>query len=144
MSRYIILNSSRICRWSVAAVAFIFAVSFSFFEKMLPIECFHSVLIKKIISILMIYVTLTLAVQLSKREKDIIKYIGEHAFTIYIYSWPIQAVTEMVAVIILKLEWYVVFICMFFAGLLGPCMIYEIYMKKDKKSQFLDQMIGVK
>ena len=136
LSDFIIKNKEILFQWYAGAVAGIVAF-------ILYAHGFGTVGYK-LTGVLMIYLMLTLAVVLSKHEMRVIKYIGTHAFTIYIYSWPIQAVTEFVVVVILKLQWYVTYPCMFLVVLLGPLIIYEIYMKYLPKNKFLDRMIGVK
>lgn len=103
-----------------------------------------SEIVEWIISFAMIYMAVSLSIELSWYGCRWIKYIGEHAFTIYIYSWPVQAVAEMGLVVVLKLEWSVSYLVMFVAGLAGPLLIYELYTRKMRRNTFLDAMIGVK
>ena len=105
-------------------------------------------ILSKIISLLMIIFMLECSMFLSSIKHlkfvELLKYIGKHAFTIYIYSWPMQAVVELVFTVILKLNWWITFLVMFIVGLCGPLIMYELYTRFIKRNWFLDGMIGVK
>ncbi len=135
LSEKIVDSRDKLCKWYMAVIAGI-AAAVLYFSGEIRIGY-------KVSSILMIYVMLTLAVMLSKYEKGILKYIGKHAFTVYIYSWPVQAVIELILTVGLGISWYVIFFCMFFGGLVGPLLIYEGYTRAFPKNKFLDVMIGV-
>lgn len=75
---------------------------------------------------------------------DRIAYLGKRAFTVYIYSWPIQAMLELVVVVVCKAPWPCCFAVLFLGGLCGPVLIYELYLRFFPRCKFLDSMIGVK
>lgn len=135
-SKAIIREKEKVCKGLLAGIAFVISVAMYVMDG--------SNIENKIISLLMIYVVLVLSVQLSRFDMNIVKYMGRHAFTIYIYSWPIQAVIEFILAVLLKCPWYVLYPCMFAAGLGGPLMLYEFYIRFIPKNKFLDAMIGAK
>lgn len=61
-----------------------------------------------------------------------------------VYSWPIQAVVEIVVVVIMKCSWEIAYLAMLAGGLFGPLLIWETYTRKMKRTRFLDRMIGVR
>lgn len=65
------------------------------------------------------------------------------AFTVFIYSWPVQITVEMVCVMVLKLNWAIVFWGMFTVGLLFPLLLYEFYLRCIPRRRFLDALIGM-
>lgn len=137
LCKYIIKKKESICRWFVGAIAAMLSVTLY--------VCNTGIIGNKLISLLMIYFMLTLSVILSNKCKvKAFKYIGTHSFTIYIYSWPIQAVVEMILTVVLSSSWYLIYTCMFVCGLCGPLFIYEFYCKFIPKNRFFDAMLGVK
>lgn len=104
----------------------------------------QTVIANRFICILMLYAMLSLGLFLEHYGCHILKVVGNHAFTVYVYSWPVQAVVEMGAVVVLGLPWYAAFIIMFLSGLIIPLAIYTVYTKFFKRNRFLDAMIGVK
>lgn len=141
-------DNKAVCKLYLGIISFGMSVLLFYINISFDISNLNSTILEKIISVLMIYFSFTLAVAISRFHDveftKILEYVGNHAFTIYIYSWPIQAVVEMVVVVLLKQKWYVAFPLMFFAGLSGPIIIYEGYIRFIKKNKFLDRMIGVK
>lgn len=135
-SNRIISNKERICKWYLMLLGTALAV---FVFVMVDNR-----IASKVVSVLMLYMILSLSILLSKRSVKQIKMIGKHAFTIYIYSWPIQAVVEFVLAIILKFSWYLIYPCMFITGLLGPLILYELYIRFLPGNGFLDAMLGAK
>ena len=137
LCKYIIKKKGSICRWFTGAVALMMSVTLY--------VCDIGIIGNKLISLLMIYVMLTLSVVLSNQYKlKAVKYIGTHAFTIFIYSWPIQAVVEMLLTVVLSSSWQMIYTCMFVSGLCGPLFIYEFYCRFIHKNRFFDVMLGVK
>ena len=107
-------------------------------------KMYHSVLyMDKIVCLIMLYAVLNIAAGISRYPLQIINYLGRHAFVIYIYSWPIQVVLELILVVVLKVNWLFCYIVMFAGGLAGPLLIYYMYNRWFPKSKFLNRMIGV-
>lgn len=104
--------------------------------------CDRTLYIDRIVCLVMLYAVLNIVAGISKYPLKILKYIGKHAFTIYIYSWPIQAIIELFLFIVLKVNWLFCYIIMFAGGLTGPLLIYYIYNRWFSKSKFLYRMIG--
>lgn len=75
---------------------------------------------------------------------NVFSYFGKRAFTVYIYSWPVQAVLEMLVVVVLKGSWQSCFAVLLLCGLCGPTLLYEIYLHFFPRCKFFDLMIGVK
>lgn len=135
LSETIVKHRDRLCKWYLAVAAGIVAVI---------LYCTENTVIGNTIDcVLMLYAMLTLAVRLSECSVECLKYVGEHAFTIYLYSWPIQAVIEFILVVIMRCPWYMAFPCMFMGGLVGPLVMYEVYIRFLPKNKFLNAMIGV-
>ena len=107
---------------------------------------FKGILWEKAISFLMIYFIIGLSIILCQLCENAIntmlKVIGTRAFTIYIYSWPIQAVVEIVLVLKLNMPWQVVTSVLFVCGLFGPIIIYEVGSNLLQNSKFISVMIG--
>ena len=104
----------------------------------------QTVIVDRFICILMLCAMLSLGLFLERYGCNILKVAGNHAFTVYVYSWPVQAVMEMGAVAVLVLPWYAAFIMMFLSGLIIPLALYTVYTRFFKRNRFLDAMIGVK
>lgn len=97
--------------------------------------------------LLMLYFTLSLSVAITRLSKSraasFLDYVGRHAFTIFVYSWPMQAVAEMVLTIVLKVRWFVTYPVMFATGLCGPLFLYEFYSRRMRRNEFFDALLGV-
>ena len=78
------------------------------------------------------------------RWVGVLEFFGEHAFTVYIYSWPIQAVLELLIVVVLKGTWPICFAVLFVCGMCGPLLIYEVYERFIPHNKLFDYLIGVK
>ena len=77
-------------------------------------------------------------------ERKLISWISGHNFTIYIYSWPIQAAV-MVLCGALGLPWQVIGGAMFAAGLGGPVLLASVYEHiRCIHNRFFDLALGVK
>lgn len=77
-------------------------------------------------------------------ENKLCKWMSKHNFTIYIYSWPFQAIVMAVAGR-LELSWWIVSMTMFVVGMVMPVAMVIIYDKfKVINNRFLDLVLGVK
>lgn len=77
-------------------------------------------------------------------ENRILTWVSRHNFTIYIYSWPFQAVTMVVCEKI-GFPWFVTTSCMFIVGLLLPIVVLCIYEHFIRiQNRFFDILLGVK
>ena len=65
--------------------------------------------------------------------KGWLKTIESNSFTIFLLSWPVQAVTEVVMNKVLHLPALFVMICMFLLGVIGPMICIKILTAIDKK-----------
>lgn len=100
--------------------------------------------VRFIISVLMLFVLVSFSILIEKRKMSLIRYIGSHAFSFFLYSWPAQAVVELLVVSFLKQNWYISFPALFLTGLVVPFIIYEGYCYFVKNpNRFFDAVIGV-
>lgn len=95
-----------------------------------------------LIALIMIYSCWQLAGKIGKSKFAL--WIGMHNFTIYIYSWPFQAIMMAVCDKI-QMKWYVTSFLMFVIGLFGPiCLVYT-YEKFDRiHNKVFDLILGMK
>lgn len=109
---------------------------------------FRNTYVCKLICLLMLYAMIGIAVWLQSYDIRFLSVVGNKAFTIFVYSWPIQAVLELLMLVVLKLNWYISYPVMFVGGLVGPLVLYQLYYKlirlHMKHTGFLDGMIGVR
>lgn len=107
-------------------------------------------LISSVIRILMIGTVMLTAKLIEKRaesnnkqKKELLQFIGKNAFTIYIYSWPMQAAAELLITVILGLHWLAVWTVMFFVGLIGPIVLSVLCKRFFPHSKFINSLVGV-
>ena len=78
------------------------------------------------------------------REHTLIRWLSAHALTIYLYSWPVQAVV-MFLLLRIGVRWQAVSACMFGAGSVVPILMIWIYERaKRLHSRPTDLLLGVK
>ena len=102
---------------------------------------------KLVSCLLLMSAMLSAGTLLAKKDSwivDALVYFGERAFTVYLYSWPIQIVLELIIVVVLKWSWQSCFVVMFFGGACGPLAIYEIYIRFIPRNKLFDLLIGAK
>ena len=63
----------------------------------------------------------------------LMKKIEENSFTIFLLSWSVQAVAEVVLNKLFHLPAMLVMICMFLSGVIGPMICIKIFTAIDKK-----------
>lgn len=95
-----------------------------------------------IVGILMLYVVLYVSVFFERKGSKILDYFDGKTFSIYIISWPCQAVTEIVLNRVLNLHWYIVMLGMFVIGLFVPLLINAIYKKFKHHPKFINLLFG--
>jgi len=123
-----------------------------FAASMLFIGLFYfmkgTMLIKGILSLLtallMIYAIFVFGTEYQRREYVFLDWLNGKVFTVFLLSWPCQAVIQIWLNKILKLNWYYVMPSMFFAGLFGPLFVIYIYEKFHIRSRFLKVVLGIK
>lgn len=140
-SRYLISNELKYGKPSVAALTFI--VSLCIFILLQYVGSNDKTVLYTIVAFSMIFFILVCSILLSNKKNRGLKYVGERAFTVFIYSWPVQITVEMVCVMVLKLNWAIVFLGMFIVGLLFPLLLYEFYLRCIPRRRFLDALIGI-
>ncbi len=95
-----------------------------------------------IIGVLMIYSVLYISIKLAYMGNKILDYFEGKTFSIYIISWPCQAIAEIVANRILHMHWYIVMPIMFVVGLGVPLLISEIYRRVKWHPKFINLLFG--
>ena len=133
-SDYIIMKRKKCFQWWIAVPCFIISIILFHFA--------YSLLIDRLIAMLMIYTVFTIGIYINEQNRFLQK-IGSNAFVIYIWSWPFQAVMEMLLKVVLKAPWFVVYPILFLVGIAGPLLLTEFYKRKIKRNKFLDYLIGV-
>lgn len=106
---------------------------------------FKGILAQKAISLIMLFGVIGLSKSFkfkSSKINDFLQYVGNHAFTIFIWSWPVQAVIEILLVLKLGASWFIVFPVLFLSGLMGPIIIYEGCKKLFKNNKYANAMVG--
>lgn len=106
---------------------------------------FKGVLVQKAISLIMLLSVIGLSKSFkfsSSKVNSFLQYVGNHAFTIFIWSWPVQAVIEILLVLKLGASWFIVFPVLFLSGLMGPIIIYEGCKKLFKNNKYANAMVG--
>lgn len=106
--------------------------------------CIPESLVGKIVCPCMIYSVVCISKSLGGRRLAWLEGVGGRAFVIYFYSWPVQAVVEMLVVAVAGGGWLAAYPAMFAGGLLGPLLAREAYERKMKGNWFLDRMMGVR
>lgn len=99
---------------------------------------------KPIIAILMILFVLCLSNIVNFEKSGLLQKIEKCNFTIYILSWPAQAVVEVVANRVLGLPMYIVMLFMFLAGIAIPlliCLFFD-WLNTKFNIKFLNLIIG--
>lgn len=95
-----------------------------------------------VMSILMIFVCYELARIFN--DLRIASWISRHNFTIYIYSWPFQAIVMEICEKV-GVPWYWTSVGMFLIGLIGPISIIMIYKKvRFLHNRFWELVLGMK
>lgn len=113
---------------TVSALLFVFAYDY------LPIK-----LLTAAMMLTVCYLTATMI-----QENKYCEWISKHNYTIYLYSWPAQAVV-MMACDRINTSWVVTFLAMFVAGILFPVALIFVYEKLPKiHNRFFDLALGVK
>ena len=93
-------------------------------------------------ALIMIYVCWQIASLVG--ENKLTHWICNNNFTIYIYSWPFQALT-MAILEKLYFPWYVVTLCMFVVGITIPILIILVYQKLQRiHNRFFNLLLGIR
>ncbi len=83
-------------------------------------------LILKLHIIVMIMIVTTISMILEDKELKLFRLIGKNNLVIYIYSWPIQSVIEILMTRFTSSDYYLVLFCKFVFGLSAPLLIKKI------------------
>jgi fucose 4-O-acetylase-like acetyltransferase len=101
-----------------------------------------NLVVGKTVTLLMIYFTMGFCMLIEPFKNSFLKAVGRRAFTIFIWSWPVQAVVELVLVLKLNAPWFITYSIMFVCGLIGPLVIYRICDKIFPNNWFVGANIG--
>lgn len=97
-----------------------------------------------LISVLMIAAVISISFILAGTAGgERIMKIGNDAFTVYLYSWPIQAVVEIMMTVVLKAGWGITFLVMLFSGLAVPLAMLYIYRRMMPANKYMDAVLGI-
>lgn len=111
---------------------------------------FDTTILQPIITALMIYVVIAVSYFVKNNVTKFAEIVSKNQLSIYIFSWPFQAVLELIINKKLHLGWYFIFPMMFIAGLVCPLVVIVIYKKlfghvKNKRVlNFLNCVMGVR
>ena len=96
------------------------------------------------ISILMIYSIMIVSKQLSKKIFIDRTSVFAQTYSIFILSWPIQLILEVILERVLRFEFPVIFICEFIAGASIPLLIKKLVelIEKNTKIKLFSFIIG--
>lgn len=98
----------------------------------------------KLISALCMLQAITLlAEKLSNIGIKALDKIEKNVFTIYLLSWPAQAVGEILLNRIFKCDWYITMVSLFIIGIITPLIIVSIYNKFNLKNKLFDLVLGI-
>lgn len=121
----------------VAVIVFIVFKSKSYFGLTFMINVSNTV-----IALLMLYAVTYISVVLEKSGNKFLDYFEGKTFSIYIMSWPCQAVAEVVFNRVLHLHWYIVIPLMFCFGLGIPIAVDFLYRKLKHHPKFINLVFG--
>ena len=76
-------------------------------------------LVSVIIGVLMIYAVMYISELLEIKNINVLDFLNGKTFTVYLFSWPCQAIVEMLTNRVLGLHWYVVMPSMFIVGMVN-------------------------
>lgn len=94
-----------------------------------------------IIAVLMLYTLLTVSCWFEDKGCKALSYLDGKTFTIYILSWPCQAVVELICNRIFHFHWVITALSMFTVGLIIPLLVILVY-NKLMKNKYLDLIFG--
>lgn len=142
---YINNNKNRIFKTPIAVITMSIAVLIFVFISVTGYRWISLVqnLSTVIIAMLMIYTLLCFSMFLEKKGNGFLDYFDGKTFTIYILSWPCQAVIEILINRVLHLPWYITVICMFIVGLCIPLLFICVYKKFKHQPKFISLVFGV-
>lgn len=95
-----------------------------------------------IIAILINYALMSFSVLIEKKGSKMLDYLDGKTFSIYIISWPCQAVTEIIFNRVLHMHWYIVIPAMFIAGLGIPLLVNAVYKRIKWHPKFINLVFG--
>lgn len=133
----------RTSKRTISAAIRILWIAVGAITSIMLFHLFYAVKVVKLITaIIMISVSWQIAVFIG--ENNVCRWISRNNLTIYIYSWPFQAVTMVIAGK-LEFSWYLTTLSMFAVGMTAPILMVLVYKKfKVLNNQFFDLLIGIK
>ena len=128
---------------SRSIIAIAIALSVFSFMPYLRGEAILRGMVQLLVALAMIYAILGLGMEYQRKKCNFFSAFDGKIFTIFLLSWPTQAVIEVCLNKILKLSWFLVMPIMFVAGLLGPLLLVYLFEKMKVKNRFLRTTIGL-
>lgn len=138
----IVKHRNKIFRLPVAIAAVVLSVIIFYIRLHSNIVCIKN-MIAVAIACLMMYAIFYISVLLESKGCKILAYLDGKTFSIYILSWPFQAITEIILNRVFMLHWYVIIPSMFFVGLFVPLLILCIYGKMKHHPKIINLLIGL-
>ena len=141
----ILKNKARIFKFSITLASIAFSVIFYVFMTVNNFYCQDWIknISTVVIAIPMIYSVLYFSVLLEKNGSKILDYLDGKTFSIYIMSWPCQAVAEMLLNRVMHMHWYITMPAMFIVGLGIPLAFLWIYKRFKRYPKFINLIFGV-
>lgn len=116
----------RIFKLWILIMCLIVSVALFIIGNRIEVESFQNVLYR-LIALCMTYATFYIGFERREHIGRFTRMVSKNMLSIYLYSWPFQAVMEMVINKRLHAPWPIIFICMFLIGLCGPLVLTGIY-----------------
>lgn len=95
------------------------------------------------IAYLMLYAVFYVCVLFERKRVLCFNIFEGKTFTIYILSWPCQAVAEILFNRILNLHWYITSSVMFIVGIGIPLLFIYVYKKFKYHPKFINLVLGI-
>lgn len=99
-----------------------------------------------LMAILMIVFLISCSIWLTRNGQNILHWLNGKTFEIFLLSWPVQAVVDILLYKVLHFNWYIVLACMFILGILIPLLLVKLLKIIDYKKRLkpLYLIIGLK
>lgn len=144
-SSFVIENRKTFFKLPIALITAVIATVMFFAVRNSTL--YYNLIIKNamtvIIAFLMMYSIFSVSVLLENKGCKLFDYLDGKTFSIYILSWPCQAIAEMLINRVFHANWYITMPGMFIAGLLIPTVLLFIYSKFKYKPKFINLVFGV-
>ncbi len=127
--------------WRALTILILTAIAFAGWQWSTPIA---NCIVKMAIAVLMIYALTELCARLSKKLNLNKTSIYAQTFTIFILSWPCQAVINVVTERLLGWPWYFIMPAQFVAGVVGPMLLIKLIdiIERRYRTHYISILLG--